>query len=425
MKISKELYDYIDYSIKKQFLLKIDWILNLITYIVDKEYDDEFVKIENNKFYVKQDDELVLISSDYKNPVLTLQDTLVIDKDFITNVSNTIETTFGRVFMNYIIFVYCFNNKISYINEMFTLEDIEDNYIIKSLVNNNDENADIKITIDEYLNFLDIRTYIDSLSNYTTIGASEYNIVKAPGIDEFREKTILELKKKHGEKALEDLVVLKELETRLIEYDKAYIEKDPSYGKLITKKVTDMSRKRMFAMYGKGNDLSGEAIPVISPLAQGLSKNPDELHSLYNDAIGGSAKRGNETKDMGVITKFLIRATADISIKDTDCGSEIYISETITKEHIGKTILDKGKLIILTNDNIETYIKKEFKIRDVLFCKLENNICTTCLGKKYTDYTKAIPLMATEVGGKFLNESLKKFHGTELKITRISLDDLI
>jgi len=424
-KLSPELVEYFGYSIGKRYLLKRAWVLNLITFIANPTYEDEYVKIDNKMFYVKQDEELILITKNYTKPVIGLKDTLIVNKDFISNCNGNTETTFGRVFMNYVINVHCLNNKVSFINEVFTLGDIEDDYIEPNLVDVDNEDSNTKITTEDYYKFLDIRAYIDSLSAFVTIGASEYNIVKAPGTEEFKAKVIAELIEKNGPKALEDPLVVNELEDRLVAFDTEYIKQDPSYGKLITKKVTNMARKRMYLIYGIGNDLSGEAKPVISSLSGGLNKDIGEIHSLFNDAIGGSAMRGNETKSMGVITKYLIRATADILIMNTDCGSKIFYEETITKHHVGKNILVSDKLFNLTSNNIDTYIGKKFPMRDVRFCKLDNHVCTTCMGSQYEEYPNATPLMATENGGKFLKESLKKFHGTVLKTTTIDLNDLI
>ena len=148
--ININLQDFIYYSIKKDYISNLKWMLAMFTYLTKKEYEDEFIKITNKEFYVKIDDEYLIITKDYKDNILDFKNVIEIDNSILGNIKNSIKTTVGRVILNYLINTKCFNNKIYFINEGFTLKTIEKIIEERGLT---DDVSDDKLTIDEYLSF--------------------------------------------------------------------------------------------------------------------------------------------------------------------------------------------------------------------------------------------------------------------------------
>jgi len=422
--IKIELQDHIHKHIKEKSYLKLKWILGLFNYIIE-DYEDDYVIVEGTKFFIKDGEDVLLITDKYKSSLVESTDEIEITPDILPNITKKEVTTMGRLLFNCLIGVECFNGKIPYINEEFDLSYIENMFISNML-----EKKDLEtyITTEEYLNFIDMRLFIDTLTNFLTLGVTEHSIRKAPGIDKFKSEKIKELEVKYKEKPLKTALAIAELEDSLKQYDIAYLKQDKSYGKMITKKVTNMARKRMYGIYGIGNDVTGKATPIMIALSDGYNKDPETLAAMFNDVIGGSMGRGDETKDAGVLTKYLTRSTADIVIDHTDCKTKIYLKTVITKDNteelLGRFIKVGNTMTMLTTDSITTYLNKEVELRDPLYCKSDTGLCMTCAGNKLLGYEKTIPLLAVDLGGFNLDLKLKKFHGTELKITKLTLDEL-
>ena len=420
--ISIDLNDIIVLAVKNKSFLNLKFLLDYFTFNPKKSYEDDFVLIKENKFYGKLEEELVLLSSDYQQAILNLNDEITVSKDLLGNVEVSTTTLVGRVITNWLINTYCLNDKVAFINEEFTLGDIED--IIIELFDNTDDDA---ITVEEYKAFLDMRLYIDTFAMYFGVGVTTHSIKPAPGIAEYVTKTIKELEVKYNEKPLVTPSIIAELEATVIAYDVEYLKNDISYGKLVSKKVIKMARKRMYSVYGIGNDVTGAKTPILIALNNGIGQNPDVLTAIFNDLRGGVAARGNETKDAGVTTKELQKAVAGMTIVETDCGQTIGLEVAITKKtarlYIGKTIIGKVNTII-TNDTYKNYIDKTIIVRDESRCSLEGGICLTCIGQRFKDYKKTIALMATDLGGMLLQKKLSKFHGVTLTLTKVSLSDI-
>ena len=420
--ININMSDYIKYSLQKGYPLELKWFLTLFS-VLENKFDTDFFKYDGKDVILKTDNETIYETDRIKKglSLLEFNDEIEIDKDFLVNVNSKTKTTVGRLVMNWLIGTYCFNNKIPYINEAFTFKKVEK--LIEPLLGSNDENS---ISIEEYKKFLDLNLYITSFANYYSVGVTEHSLKPAPGIKEYRNKVIKELEKKHGKNALKDPIVFKELEDKLMEYDKKYLESDISYGKLINKKVLT-ARKRMYGVFGMTGNLATDKKTFIkADLASGIQKNKEDISSYINNNIYGSFSRGNETKDMGVLTKNIIRSTSDVIVNDTDCKTTLTLKTKVkdTETLLSKYIIENNKLVLLTKDNINNYMNKEVNLRDPLFCKSETGVCIYCIGENYRGHEQEVPMEATSLGGEYLNASLKKFHGVELKTTKLP-DDLI
>lgn len=419
------LIDFIKESILNGKILELNWHLFMFTKITDNEIENDYIKIHDKEFYVKVNDEFILITKDYRTPIMKYNNKLEINKSFLVNINNPITTTVGRLILNYLIGTVSLNNKIEFINKMFTFKEVE--ALITKKYDDKDENG---IHTPEYKEFLDMRLFIDTFANYLSIGVTEHSLKPAPGIKKFLDKTIKELVKEYGNDELNNNpTIFKKLEDAVIAYDIEYLKTDIAYGKIVTKKVTNMARKRMYAVYGIGLSLKGKANPIFSSLADGLKKDGIELAGYFNDARGGSYGRGMDTRDSGALTKFLIRATSDIVIDLNDCKTKLTLTELITNDNsydfIDRYILIADKPLLLTKDNIDKYVGKKVSLRDPYYCVSESGLCVYCAGEKFRDYQDFMPILSTSLGGLFLGASLKKFHGISLEVTTITPESLI
>jgi len=428
-----DILDYFKKAVQLDFLSNFQWFIDMLSYIIEDTYEDEFIKIDNGSFYVKlkdnETDELYLITDNYKDPVLDIKAKITIEKDFLPNVSKSIETTVGRVIANYILLARVFGNKIDYINQPFTVSDIEDGYIAKYL--EFDKNDPRNITIDEYTKFVDSVSYLTRLNRLIVHAGTPKLLTRPEGIEEYRKKLIEEAKKKYGEDALERLDVVGEIDKKLEEYEKEYLKDDPTLAPKISGKTMG-ALKKMYASYGHGGDFfynDGKAHYIDKSLEEGWRDDQKDITIIYNDIRMASYKRGAETQKGGYTAKQGLRATADLKIIKGDCGSKVGLDITLDKNnyksYIGRYMLQNGKPVLLTEENIKPLIGKTITIRSPMFCHTEINFCSTCMGENVKNYENGISIMVINMAGVILNSSMKAMHDQSIKLAKLDMNDLI
>jgi len=427
--------DYIKYAIKNDYPKYYKWLVDMFS-IVAEDYEDEFVKVNNNNFYVKIKDneqtEEVLLISDYKEPVVNPKTKIKVEKGFLPNIKEDIETTVGRLLVNYLLLSRNFGDKIPYINQKFTVSYIEDTYIAPMLIGKKEEEQGKKgITISEYTKFVDSVTYLMRINRFLVPSSTEKNVTQPEDVVEYRQKLIEECKKKYGDNCMEKMDKVAEIESKLKQWLKEKLKDDPIVDKLGHGKTLDAMRK-MYTMYGHGGDFfyqDGKAHVIEKSLEEGWDKDDETITILYNDIRMASYKRGAETQKGGYTAKQALRATNDIKIIDTDCGSKVTYSFKVKKDNyskiIGRYMLVNGKLkLIETKDDAKALIGKTVELRSPLYCKLEHHFCKICCGEKMKNYENGIAMMVVNAAGIILNTSMKAMHNQSLELTRLDLEDL-
>ena len=421
MKLNEVLTEFLKNSLKNDWMYYLKWVQFVFAFIAEDSYEDDIFKIENKKLYYHNGSDWVLLKDNYNDPIMNMDDIVTIDNNWInsfgTVMSNkSIETTVGRLVMNAILVKDPFKDKIDFINEEFNNKSLEKKYIHGKF-------KDGEITVEEFTRYLDLVMYIEGFANTLSLSATEKAITPPPGKEAFKKKMIEGIVKEYGKDALKNPTIMAKLEKALSEFDDEYLKGDEANGRLISGKVKNMARKKLFLTFGIGNSFKHEAEPVIDSLDKGIGKDPEKLAILFNDARAGSFSRGAETQQGGVIAKETLRATSDVKILDKDCGNKIYIPILVTKENrvdlVDRYIFDK-KLLLLTKENIDSYIGKVVNMRSPLYCKLENHLCKYCTGVMLGKYENGVSILATTFGGTVLKESLSKFHGSNLEIVKIT-----
>jgi len=187
----------------------------------------------------------------------------------------------------------------------------------------------------------------------------------------------------------------------------------------------------MFVSYGIGMEFNvGDKPKYISKsLYDGYDMDKNNLATYFNDARLGSYSRGVETQKGGVIPKISLRATNDILIVNNDCGTKLTEKTLITKEnkntYLNRYIIVNNENIVLTKDVIDTYLNKEVNLRTPRYCKEERNYCQYCTSSILLDRENIISLLVSEEGGIMLNDSMKKFHNTSVKVTELDINDFL
>ena len=181
-------------------------------------------------------------------------------------------------------------------------------------------------------------------------------------------------------------------------------------------------RKKMFVTMGISPSFSKDATSydfVERSLSDGLTKN--EMASISNEIRRGSYDRGIGTAKGGEQTKFIIRVFNATRVTMDDCKSKRGISVTFTlknyRDFIDRYMLDSnGKLTLLTEDVISSYIGKTVTLRSPMYCKTPNGLCYTCVGNNFRVLDQNnIGMLAVNIGSKFTSINMKSMHFSGIK----------
>lgn len=409
-----EKQNYIINILREDHLLNIDWYYTFLT-IINKDVKSKYLRIENDKFEVLVNniwEELVENNKPVTSvPIFNIKYPIKLPKGSLTNLDTDIETTLGRVIINKVLLDYNFNNKIPYINNKVEIKDIEKIIAAKMKTD--------EISVKEYVNFADSVNFLRGLSRITNVSATPKNIVAPPGIDEEKKRIELEFTAKYGEAWKNNRTLIVAFQNELKQIDNDWLKDDPSYGKLVSGKIKDNARVKMFLTFGPevGFDKSGEKVVFVeNSLQDGYPKDKTQLSAMFNSARSASYDRGKETQKGGAAAKDILRASSGYKVVGEDCGTNKGFKIMVTKEN--KDIL-KGRTLVnnASIDNIDSYLGKVIEIRSPMYCKSHGTTyCKKCVGSNMVNYQDGISLALLSVSQTLLTISLKAMHNTQVKL---------
>lgn len=189
--------------------------------------------------------------------------------------------------------------------------------------------------------------------------------------------------------------------------------------------------KTMFVMKGAVQDNTGESQTgykiVTSNYNTGITK--EDVPKIADSLVTSAYSRGVATQDSGYDGKQLNVIFQNVVLQDlgSDCGTKITMPTLISKRHLYRYIVDSGKLVELSEENIDKYIGKVCGLRTPLHCHAPSPCyCSVCVGKRpYLVGVHNIGLTFNIISGATLNASMKKFHDSRVKHYTISDDDLL
>ena len=422
--------EYFIYALTHGYLDNLDWYFAVLGLPISDNTENKYFKYINKEYIVKLEDkeEVKIINNLKDRPLLVIKDIVDLTNKEMSCIKNKVNTTLGIAIANYLLIEKPFKDKIEYINGEVKIKSIESK--IKRQLDNGKEDS---ISVKEYIKFADNVMFLDGITRLVTVSATYKSVLPPPGIKEYKEKLIKEFKAKYGDDVFKDYTRVAELEAKLKEYDDEWLKDDPSYGKLISGKVKNVSRAKLFLMYGAevAFDKKGIANTVTESLSEGWPDDKKKLSNMYNASRAGSYDRGAETQNGGVSAKVILRATNSIKIVKGDCGSKIglpiIINNTNLEYLIGRNIItNNGDIISVDEEYLKKNIGKKITLRSPSYCLTpNNNICEVCAGKNLTDYKDAVSLIVLKLSSTLLYISMSSMHGVQLKQVSLDLDEAI
>jgi hypothetical protein len=422
-----KLQEYLNYALTNKLYRKLEWFYNL--FVINVNTNNKYIKVINNQYFVNIEadgevKEVLLEGVSVKEPVFKMSDKYLVDNNTVENLLVTTNTYLGRILVNKILLADIFGNRIPFINGSIKsgmLETILANELSKD-----------KISILEYLDFIKATTFMHGLSRITTYAATPKSMLPPKGLEAFKKKLMADMKASYGEDWVKDRAKIVEFENALRAYDNEWLADDPSLGKLLSGKVKDGARTKMYLTFGaeRGFDKkSGKADLVTNSLLEGYPKDKELLTNMFNTSRSGSYDRGKETQKGGAAAKDILRATSSLTISDADCGSVVGKIVVVTKNNHNRLM---NRYIILPNKSTELitdslkYVGQTITIRSPQYCiKKGNELCAICVGKSIADYKKGISILVTDISGILLATSMAAMHFKSIQTMDFNIIDAI
>ena len=179
-----------------------------------------------------------------------------------------------------------------------------------------------------------------------------------------------------------------------------------------------------------GESTTGYKI-VTSNYNEGVSK--EDMPIIADSLVTAAYSKGVSTQDSGTLSKKYNAVLQGIRLlpNGSDCGTtktrEQEITESNADDYLYRYIVEKGKLVQLTQDNIKQYIGKTVNMRTPIYCKAKDpNYCSVCTGERlHRVGIKNVGLTFNIISGSLLNASMKKFHDISIKTYHVGVPELM
>ena len=402
---------------------------------VDPKDTSNLIEIEDAEpgkapFYVR--DKVTLKTGDVENLYSS-------NFDLHPEVPEEIITTYGNILFNYVAVIYPFGRKIPFLKGRITPSKMESLIVGRLRDNLKPEDPVPKamplvapIYVSEYLKFCDA---MFSLSAYTQLWVPSYTpkaITAPPGVKELRTRLLEENKDR-----LHDPAVIAKIDAQLVDYLKNWMKDDPSMGFLIKDKSFANVRKKLYLMVGAEYGMD-DARPEVELIDTSLSEgwNPEKFAALNNSSRSGSFSRSSLTELGGEATKWLMRASSNITVTIDDCGSNVGMEIIANKGEEGKligftaieyTTADKSESIQkkITAEDVGSYLGRKVYLRSPMYCHAtKTDFCKVCVGDKLAISPTGLSTAISEYGSVFLTTMMKAMHSTNLVLKRMEKDSV-
>jgi len=346
-------------------------------------------------------------------------DHILITKNDIVNVPDgeQIETSIGRLLLNYVWLADPFGDIIPYMNNTIRPKKDIDPLIVTLLIEG-------KIKVDQAYAYSRNLYYLQR-TELAVPAFTKKSICINPAIIKRRDELLIEYAEeiKNG-----NAIVMNKIEEELVRMDKEDISTDVSavfYDH--DSKSYENHRKNMFITVGAVNKFGDESNYNF------IDNNIDEgwdfknFATICNEIRRGSFGRAKETAKGGEESKFLIRIFQNTRIIEDTCDSTRHLTLELTKDNIKdyyyRNVLSQDNKTYETiyPENVSKFVNRTIKMRSPQTCSTKNGYCYSCCGEDFRQMNQEIMTMnAITVGTEFLNLSMKAMHQASLGLFEVT-----
>jgi hypothetical protein len=423
--------EYIKNAFKSKLYLDRNWILSVfsLTNFGNKKLENVIHRGETYSYFCDgAKDEIIITDAPKDAPLFSIYDKIEVLFGFIESIEAPTVTTLGNLLFNACVVDYAFGSKLGYLNDKKTanVKYIE-SVIAKRLVSGNKPENDTdknKLYVDEYLRFVEGFAYLQGFNFNWVACVSEKLLTVPPNNVELKKNIVEQVGDKIGQPS-----VLAGVYKTLDDNDKEFL-KDDSSAPFMNGKIRVARRKMFLIQGGEGGLEGGDSYEVATnSLAEGIEVSKFAINN--NVLRAGSLFRGQETQLGGVATKEMIRATSNIRIVKNDCGTTMGKVVLITEQNyvrqlVGLSIVTPEGTVLIEEESVaKSYLGKTVMRRSTQYCKSTGeNFCEVCAGKRLALHPTGVSMAITEIGGALLGIFMSMMHAKELKVHKVSLNDV-
>lgn len=394
------------------------------------------VQTQTGHFFVNQERQLEAIE-DAKDPraaAFNIKELLTIKKGDIPNLyEESLKTSYGNYFFNWLILVWPFGGKFAYVNDRISPSGVEK--MILPRLKDDPKPGDPKpksiernmpIYVSEYLKYVEAAYFTMGFTQLWVPADTEKTLVPPPGLKEFRAKVYAQ----YTPEQLKDPAIIAEIDKQLVAYDAAFLKGDDSEGFLISTKSRAQVRRKLFLQIGGEAGLNEKE--GIDNIATSLDEgwDPNKFATMQNATRAGSFNRGAQTALGGEAVKWLLRVSSNMIVAKDDCGTRLGYPTPLTdkniKKYIGFHVVSKTGHDTITEETQGEYLGKTVMVRSPMFCNLEKtDYCTVCVGPRLALNPTALSAAVTGYGSKFMQLFLAAAHGQRLETAHMDFREVL
>lgn len=364
-------------------------------------------------------------------PLFAMSDPIALAPGDLENVTTAVQTRVGNVIVNWLCLCYPFRDKIPFITGKISPKQLEK--IILPLLEDTPLDADSGVAmsmdsrsskwiyVDEYLNFCDACFYLTGFTQLCVPSATEKTMTRDPRIPELKAKLLEENKDR-----LHDPTVIAKIMAELVAVDREWLSGDPGadFYAVSQNKSYNVVRAKAYLMHGAETGF-GDGVDVTL-IKNSLSEGWDiSAFPAMNDSLrAGSFNRGAMTAVGGESVKWLLRASANMTVAGEDCGSQLGMGMDIDggnhKALIGFWVVQGKAAVEVTEENSASFAGKHVMIRSPMYCKFEKtDYCEHCVGRTLSTNKTALSAAVADYGNKFLYMFMSAVHGKALLLAHM------
>lgn len=158
--------------------------------------------------------------------------------------------------------------------------------------------------------------------------------------------------------------------------------------------------------------------------------NKQDIPVYGNSVVTGAYPKAVGTQESGYSAKQLTAAFQGVVLDEpgSDCGTkgylEILLTESMKSGMMYRYIIEKNKLVLMDDSNIDNYVGKKIKLRSPMYC-IGDKLCSKCAGLMYEKLgIKNIGLTTSRAATTLLNMGMKQFHDSTQSIVRIDINKI-
>lgn len=347
------------------------------------------------------------------NDIVVLNANEYYNKEFV-------QTTVGRIIYNKVILEPKIITHTGYCNYVMDADKISEM-----------DNKVVELFMAEKLEISDVYFYFDQCNwfgyapvDFVTSSMNADIYIIDPEVKKLKEDLI---KKNQIEISRGNVAVITTIEKEILDLAKSKLKDDPNYEIYASGARGSFSNNYKNAVIFRGAVKNFENPNTFSfsadSLVDGISKQDFALFA--NIATAGTYARAKGTVSGGYLSKQVRSAFQHIMLdeKGSDCGTKKFLKIKIdksTKDLFLYRYIKKGNdLLLLTPNNINSYMDKEVELRSPLYCKGQY-ICNHCIGELfYSSGIRNVGVLSDRVSSTLLQKALKLFHNSSVKTTTI------